>query len=78
MIPARRPMMSAPCQLTFAQPAVMATSPARAPFRLMETSGFLYRYHDKNIELIAPATADILVTKAILPIDPSPTVVLPA
>ena len=39
MIPATKPMMKAPKGETASQPAVMATRPAREPFRVMETSG---------------------------------------
>ena len=35
------PMMAAPNGVTTSQPAVMATRPAREPFSVMETSGFL-------------------------------------
>ncbi len=37
--PETTPMMKAPVTLTASQPAVMATKPARPPFKVMETSG---------------------------------------
>ena len=38
-IPATKPMKKAPKGETVSQPAVIATRPAREPFRVMETSG---------------------------------------
>ena len=68
----------APPQETFAQPAVIPTRPAKAPFKLMVTSGLPNLNQETSIAAMVPVTAEILVIKAIRPIDPSPTVVEPA
>ena len=56
-IPPRRPIIIALTGETTAQPAVMATSPARAPFKVMDASGFLYLIQTKNMAAVAPAAA---------------------
>ena len=49
--PAIRPMTAAEPTLTKAQGAVIATSPASAPFMIMERSGFFCRTHDTTVAL---------------------------
>ena len=59
--PAIIPIIAAPIGLTTAQPAVMATNPAKAPFKVIEISGFPYKPQDTNIAAIAAAAAARLV-----------------
>ena len=57
-------MQAAPRGVTMSQPAVMATRPARAPLRVMDTSGFLYRIQVMiMVETVATAAARLVVTK---------------
>ena len=61
------PMIAADTGDTVSHPAVIATRPARDPFRDMETSGFLYLTHVMSITAtVATAAARFVVTK-ILP-----------
>ena len=62
---------------TLAQPAVMPTRPARAPFKLMPTSGFPNLIHEINMAKIAPAAAARLVLTKIMAILLSAVVVEP-
>ena len=67
--PARIPMMAADVGDTVSHPAVMATSPARAPFRDMDTSGFLYSIQVIAITVMVATAAARLVVTNILPAD---------
>ena len=51
------PIAIAPGIDTLAQPAVIPTSPANAPFNVIDTSGFLYLIHVTAIVATAPAAA---------------------
>jgi len=59
--PATAPIMIALKGVTVAQGLVMATRPARAPFRLMPASGFLNLIQAVTIARITPAAAARLV-----------------
>ena len=60
-------MIAADVGETVSQPAVIATRPARDPFRDIETSGFLYLIHVMaRTVTVATAAARFVVTK-ILP-----------
>ena len=63
MIPARRPMMAAPNGLTKSQPAVMATKPAKIPFRVSENEGLPYLIQEVNMVPRPPHTAARLVVR---------------
>jgi len=75
-------MMDAPGDTT-AQGAVMATSPAKRPFSVMEQSGFLNQAQEKMRADTAPAEAArqvVTQTRAMakpLQMPPSPTVAMP-
>ena len=60
-------MIAADVGETVSHPAVIATSPAREPFRDMETSGFFVTYPcDDHTVTVATAAERLVVTK-ILP-----------
>ena len=63
--PATAPMMIALVGDTLAHPAVIPTRPARAPFKLMPTSGFPNLIQEVIIARTAPAAAARLVFTAI-------------
>ena len=50
-IPATKPITAAAHGSIISQEAVTATSPASEPFRVIETSGFLYFIQDKNPDI---------------------------
>ena len=57
-------MANAPVTLTRSHPAVIATSPAREPFRVIETSGLPYRIQVSSMTVVvAAAVAMFVVTK---------------
>ena len=60
-----RPVKAAIAGLMMSQPAVIATSPARAPFRAKLVAGFLNRIHDTIMAPTAPPAADRFVVTAI-------------
>ena len=62
--PETKPISTAPKLFTLAQPAVIPTSPARAPFKVMLTSGFP-EIIDVYIAEIDAAAADNVVVTAI-------------
>ena len=62
--PAIAPITKAPIASTFAHPAVIATRPARDPFKDMETSGFPFLIHVYSIAVqVATAGAIVVVAK---------------
>ena len=61
------PMMAAPPMETASHPAVTATSPARAAFMVMPTSGFLYRSQVYSMVTQQATAADMLVLTKIRP-----------
>ena len=63
--------------VTVAQGAVMATKPARAPFRLMLISGFLNFIQEVIMARMAPAAAAMLVLTKIKAISLEAAVVEP-
>ena len=65
--PATIPIIHAPIGLTTAHPAVIATRPASEPFRVIETSGFLYLTQVNIIVVTVAAAAAILVVTNTLP-----------
>ena len=67
-MPATKPMMNAPNGETASQPAVMATRPAREPFRVMETSGLPYRFQVKIMVTQVATAAARLVLKQTRPV----------
>ena len=76
--PAIRPIMSELGMLTNAQGAVIATSPAKAPLRIIDRSGLPSSIHAVIEAEIAAAAAAVLVATAIRPIAPaSAAIVLP-
>ena len=62
--PDTKPIRTAPKLFTFAQPAVIPTKPAKAPFKVMPTFG-LPEIIDVYIAVIEPAEADKVVVTAI-------------
>ncbi len=76
-MPAIRPMTMELVGLTLAQPAVMPTRPARAPFRLMPISGFLKITQEVSMPATQPAQAARLVLTKIMAISVLPAVVEP-
>ena len=57
-------MIEAPKPSTFAHPAVIATKPAREPFKHMDTSGLPYLTHVTIITVtVANAGANVVVAK---------------
>ena len=66
-IPHTRPINAAPAGLTISQPAVIPTSPAKAPLSVIDTSGFLYLIHVKIIVVTLATAALKLVFINILP-----------
>ena len=60
-MPATRPIKNAPTGVTQSHPAVIATSPARAALKVMDTSGFPYRSQVKIIAAQVATAAAILV-----------------
>ncbi len=66
-MPAMMPIAAAPNGLTASQPAVIATRPAKEPFKVMETSGFLYLIHVVIIVATVAVAAARLVLKNTLP-----------
>lgn len=54
-------MTTAAAGETTSQGAVIPTRPARIPFKVIETSGFLYHAHVKNIAAQAAAHAERFV-----------------
>jgi len=75
--PPMAPIMMELVGETLAQPAVMATSPASAPFRLMPMSGFLKIIQEVSIPVTHPAAAAKLVLTKIVAMVVSPMVVEP-
>ncbi len=67
-MPAAAPIMTALSGVTVAQGLVMATSPARAPFKLMPTSGLPNRIHEVIMARTAPDAAARLVLTNIIAI----------
>ncbi len=69
-------MKNAPIGDTTSHPAVIATSPASAPFKVMETSGFLYLIQVIIITIAAAAAAAMLVvTKMFAAVSIEPSVI---
>src|SRR3989338_6356715 len=64
-MPAIKPMMSDEPTLTNAQGAVMATSPARQPFKVIPKSVFPNKTHDATVALNIAAAAAVLVVMQI-------------
>ena len=60
-VPANKPITLAPAELTMSQPAVIPTNPAKVPFSVKETSGFLYLIQDTIKAASVPVAAAILV-----------------
>lgn len=58
------PIRAAPTGDTASQPAVIPTRPAKAPLRVIETSGFVYRTQVMIIVAVAAqAAAKVVVTE---------------
>ena len=63
-MPEISPIIIAPKASTLAQPAVIATRPAREPLRVIETSGLPFLTHVKIIvEQVATPAARVVVPK---------------
>ncbi len=77
MTPAMAPIITELVGVTLAQPAVMPTRPARAPFKVIPTSGFLKRIQDVSIAVRAAAAPARLVLTKIMAISVFPAVVEP-
>ena len=65
------PMTNAPTALTLAQPAVMATRPAREAFRHMETSGLPFFRQVKIMQVKVAAAGAMVVVPKIRAISPT-------
>ena len=65
--PATPPISTAEGAVTNAHGAVMATSPARAPFAIIDGSGLSYLSHMYNIAVMLPAAPASMVLVAITP-----------
>ncbi len=77
MIPAIAPIIIELNGETFAQPAVIATRPARAPFKLIPASGFPNFAQETNIAKTAPVAAARFVFTKIMAISLFAAVVEP-
>src|ERR1700682_2768223 len=66
MVPAPKPMISAPMTLTNPEAGVMATSPATAPQAAPITLGWPLRHQETVIHVKAPMAAAVLVTRKAL------------
>ena len=78
MMPASRPIASAPMGRTASHPAVMPTSPASTPLSVIVTLGMPSRNHVSAIAPSAPAPAARNVLAAMMAIPGPPAVVEPA
>ncbi len=68
IIPQSAPIIIALMGDTNAHPAVIPTSPASAPFKVIEASGFLYLIQVKNMAASAAAAAERVVVTVIVDI----------
>src|SRR3989339_1080208 len=75
--PAREPIIIELVGVTLAHPAVIPTSPARAPFKLMPTSGLPNLNHDTIMATMDPAAAARFVLTKIMAVSLLAAVVEP-
>ena len=55
------PIINEPRTSTYAQPAVIATNPAKHPLIVIPKSGLPKKIHDTTVDVITPAMAAVFV-----------------